>query len=406
MKKIFIVTYGGGHVNIIIKLYYHLIKIFHVNILALNTACEALDRANIPYNRLYHYVCKMKNKEEIIKIGKRFIDDNNIDCSKIGELDSIIYYGCNVKDYISNFGEKDLNYLYSIYGRSIFLPIKTIDEIINIECPDAILTTNSPRFERAALLVGRRNKIDTFSIEDLYGTSRLLSPKDSNKTYWGDYIFVINRVAENNLKTKNLDVKKIFITGQPCFDVEFNKNEKVEGKNKIVLWASQNTNDKDIILEDLLKAFSKIKDKILIIKPHPNDNYFHIQKRIKNHRNVYIAQEGNIEEMIEKSDALVTEFSTCGINAILMNKPLLVINIKNRELPLDYCKMNLALKVDNINDIDDKLNLFFNKDELVFEILNNVKNFKMPKNAAQNITNIIHDIVNKGIISEDNFERS
>lgn len=410
MYKLLIVVYGGGHVNIIVELYKELSKKFDVTIIALTSAKFVLNKMKIPHKDLRYYYEELENTKDILGIGNRFITKHLIDYSKLGYEDSILYYGFNVRDYIFAYGENDLDDLYDKYGRSIFLPLHTMNMIIDFEKPDAVLTTNSPRFERAALLVSREKNIPNFSIEDLFGQSRLHSVKEMGllRNYYGDYIFVMNDMVKDSILKKGIQAKEIISSGQPAFQGILEEKENPSSNDdilteiglsifndkKIVLYASQQTEHRKLIFEDLVSCFSQSSNKILVIKPHPNEDVEFMKDAISllPYKNILIITNTEIRKLIKIADVVITQFSTCGLEAILMDKPVIVLKPNFTTYELDYAELGLAFELEDIKKIETLVDLIINNQNDEFKkVYENILKFKMSVNSSEIISNYIYE---------------
>ena len=380
-KKIFIPVYGGGHCKLIISLYDSLIRKFDVTILALTLAEEYLSNHEIPYKTLKDYLEYIDLGDKIVQLGDQFIKENNIDYERIGLYNSSIYYGCNIRDYILKYGEDDIVDSYGKQNRLIFLPINTMEAILKIENPDAVLTTNSPRFERASILAAKNLGITNYSIEDLLGNSRVFSLKDTNTDYYGDYIFVLNNFVRENLINQGVKAKKIVVSGLPTFDnlknhytdiFNFKQRYGIDLNKKIITWASHVSEDEIYIFEELLKVFTLNNEYLLIIKPHPNENYSYMEKMLaKIHTNsIRLIENCDIRDLINISELLLTQYSTCGLEALFMQTPVIVLNPFDKKYDTDYSSLNIASKCQDLSKI--LINIEEKKQyHLNFEVINN-----------------------------------
>jgi len=398
MKKLLIVTYGGGHSNIIHNLYPHLCKNFDVIIFALTTAEDFFENKKIKFNNLEYYASKLNIKDEAQSLGQRLIKDLKIDYSFLGFEKTTLYYGVSGLDCLINTSYENLLLDYLNEGRKSFLPIRFLENIIDFECPNYILTTNSPRFERASILAAKNKGIISFSIEDLLGDSRLISTKDPNPNYIGDYIFVMNEMAKANLIKKGFtDYREIYVTGQPIFDsvYEHMKKKQIDTpKHPIkVLWLSQHIANQKEIFHQLVDSFKDKNDFVLYVKPHPNENYLYMKEFInhKKYKNIFILEKSLLLDYIANSNVVLTQFSTAGFEAIAYKKSLFVLNLFSSNYPLDYVKLGLAVNIKNIDDLFDEINTYLFTDKYKI-IKQNVIDFLPNISASNEIVKCINHI--------------
>lgn len=379
------VCYGGGHVKIMNNIYRVLSqeKDIEIVILALTKAQEFLKEKKVEYMTLEKYN-KIIGERDYINLGKKIV-------KKLGEnfLDeeSILYYFYGTIDLIKEFGENKVIEGYKKYGRRIFLPLSFIEKVIEYEKPQLVLTTNAPRTEKAALMVANNKGIPTISIEDLLGVfnekNKEIEIFFNSKLYeetFGKNICVLSEITKNNLEKRTK--ANIYITGNPNFDTIFQEYQNIK-KVKIdrtLCYLSQSTNENLQIFEVLLKS---LKSKIinnLIVKIHPNEakeKYYKLNKKYND-----IAKfEENLYNAILKSDVILTEYSTAGIEAVLLGKH--VISKKNNIV--DFRELGEKLVFQDILTIPEIIEYFFREE--IYKEENNY--FKTVKKASKYVVNII-----------------
>lgn len=394
MKKILMVCYGAGHVKIIENIYNELIKEknLKIEILALTTAQNYLKEKKIPYKKIENYYKKYE-ETNIFEIGKKFIENLKLEYN---DFESILYYGYSISELYEKFGEVTTIEAYKKYGRWIFLPINFAKKVLEYEKPDILITTTSPRMEKAFLLAAKYKNIKSIYIDDMLGldnnTKIEIIEYLNDKNYepnFGDYNFVSCEYAKENLLkfTKN----KIIVTGQPNFDVvqnydkKTNDNLNIETSRKIITLLSQPYEDQK---EYLLKVFEVLdkKDYYLILKKHPNEkeNYNILLNNFKNLKKNSLVLEKNLYESILKSDLIVHRNSTSALEANILGKYI----IGEKTQFLEHEKLGLGWEYRTINELDFLIDKFFvEKDNLKIK-----KIFKI-KNASKRIKEEIMKII-------------
>ena len=212
MKKIFMTCYGGGHAEIIKEVYKNLINIndIEITILALTTSKYKFEQEKIPYKLISDYYDKKKDKN-IYELGKQFCLENKID-TLIGEEETYLYHGYALYELERSHNKNEIIQAFEELGRIIFLPIQFMERVLKNENPNLVVTTNSPRYEKATLIAAKNLNITSLSIEDLFGkdgpeTTVVLEKFFHDQIYqkvYGDYVCVLSEITK-----KNLDYKKI-----------------------------------------------------------------------------------------------------------------------------------------------------------------------------------------------------
>ena len=401
MKKIMMVCYGGGHVQIIKELYKKFldVKEIEVTILSLTTSSKILEQEKIPFNTILDYYNENTDKE-IYNLGKEFCINNNID-TFIGEMETFLYHGYALYELIEKYGKKVVEEGFKKLGRKIFLPVLFMEKILKQEKPNILITTNSPRYERASLIAAKKMGIKNLTIEDLFGVkdgavSSEMANYFNDEIYediYGEYLCVISEESKRNLEKNKTN--KIFVTGNPSFDktlrlfLEQKQNQmKKVTQRKTMCFLSQNLPDKFIVLDKIIEISHK-KKYDLIIKIHPNEKKEDYLNRLGEKLEGVFIEDSNLYENILKSDIVITIDSTSSLEAIILDKP--VIGRKNKFIP--FKNMGIGLEYENIGEIEELVDKIV-YDKKIIEELKTARDAFRPENfAADSIKNIVEKIL-------------
>ncbi|WP_336020946.1 UDP-N-acetylglucosamine 2-epimerase [Fusobacterium polymorphum] len=404
MKKIFMTCYGGGHVEIIKELYKNLVNIpdAEITILALTTSKYKFEQEKIPYKLITDYYDEEKDKE-IYRLGEDFCIRNNVDIS-IGKDETYLYHGYALKELLEKYDKEKIEEGFKKFGRAIFLPVEFMKSVIVSENPDLVITTNSPRYEKASLIISKELNLKTLSIEDQFGIEGIEnSSKDlidffQDKIYeriYGDYVCVPSEITEKNLDFNKIN--KIFITGNPSFDkaLEFfmdnNKKEKTKKESITLCYLSQKHPENILIMKNLIK-FTEEKDFNLIVKIHPNEKIEDYLKEIDNkmNKNVKILN-SNLYESILKSDIIITISSTAALEAAILGKPI----VAKKNVGIPFANLEIGLEYENIDQIEEKINEILNNIGSINKKLKEARNkFRPKKKAGEQIKEVVEKILN------------
>jgi len=214
MKKIFMTCYGGGHAEIIKEVYKYLINIpdIEITILALTMSKYKFKQEKIPYKLISDYYNEEKDKK-IYELGREFCIRNDIDTS-IGENETYLYHGYALYELEKKYNKEKIEEGFKEFGRAIFLPIEFMKRVIVKENPDLVITTNSPRYEKATLGVAKILGVKTLSIEDQFGIEGIQNSSEElmdffqDKIYekvYGDCVCVLSKKTVDNLPLKKID---------------------------------------------------------------------------------------------------------------------------------------------------------------------------------------------------------
>jgi len=363
-KKIVLVTYGGGHVNMIVPIAKRLQKIDHVElvVLGLTTAGKVLELNNIPYIGFKDLLRSTDQKAAMW--GKKLVGSPN-EVKAVSHEESIAYMGLCYRDLELQHGEDEAARLYrSCGGRQAFFPLLVIEKFLREEKPDLLIATNSPRTERAAISVGCKLKIPTICLVDLFAIQEV---QWIGMLGYADKICVLSNFVKQTLMNAGRLSDEIVVTGNPVFDnlATYRSQEdkwrrkKGWGKDKkVILWVSQpepeqhpfvNRKGNPFLPREidsaLIDIMSKHSDWHLIIRPHPNESIKYDELPY----NVELSDSAEpLYELLAAIDIVITMSSTVGLEAALMGKPLVSIDLSVFTDDAPYSKMGIAFGVDKL----------------------------------------------------------
>lgn len=401
MKKVLMICYGGGHVQIIKELYKKILDMEDVEviILSLTASSKILREEKISFKTILDFYNEDTDKG-IYEFGKKFCIKNNVDTS-IGKEETYLYHGYALSELMEKYSKKAVEEGFKKLGRKIFLPILFMKRILKQEKPDMVITTNSPRYERAALIAAKEMGIKNLSIEDLFGVKdEAVSTEMANyfdndiyENIYGDYLCIISEESKKNLEKSK--VKKVFATGNPSFDKTLRlfleqKNNQIEKDihKKTICFLSQNYPYKFTLLNKLIEI-SKRKEYKLIVKIHPNEKKEDYFNKLGNELSEISIENSNLYKNILKSDIVITVDSTSALEAIILDKP--VIGKKNKFVP--FKKMGIGLEYENIDEIEELIDKVLYDKKIIEELKIARDIFRPKKFAADNIKNIIQRIL-------------
>lgn len=256
-----------------------------------------------------------------------------------------------INEIINSSDIEGISNLSNYLKEEIFRSISIIEILEHILLENKFKTlvgiTDGERLERIAILLAKKLKIKNFSMLPIVVNPHVYFAR----WFEADKIFVQGQKGAEILEELGYDKNKLIVTGNPKYDF-FQKLNKDESKmhikkrfglsfEKIILVGmSRWHKDDEIWLSDLIKFCNENKFGI-IIKIHPAykiTNHEESELKIKfikkscKNCNFLITYDENIYELISACDILVTEFSTVGIEAILIGRPTITINFLNKDL--------------------------------------------------------------------------
>ena len=306
--------------------------------------------------------------------------------------------------------------------------LELCNNMIEREKPDlVILISEYCGFEKAVLFSAKMKGIPTLAIQHgLICEAHIgyFNKKEdiSNK------INVLHRplpdkIAIDGPWTKNLLVNQFYypeesvaITGCTRYDYleqvkeiftkeRFCQKYNLDLKKKIVLIAGQALLSPmykwDEMEKQVLGVLKKMSDIEIVIKPHPNDSIDHYTKVLQNEKvnAKIIPKNSDIYEAIFSSDLLITVNSTTVSEAVILNKPVVIVNLTSEPNFLPWVEEKVALGAYNLNEIESAIqkSLF---DKNVLRMMASAREkfvedhaFKLDGKSTDRVVNVIKEMV-------------
>ena len=222
--------------------------------------------------------------------------------------------------------------------------------------------------------------------------------------------FLVTGHKYYEIKKNTTDSKQIIITGQPRYDVLYYINKiynkkmfiekyKINPYHKIILWITQchDMNDDENIknIKTVFSSIENLNDITLIIKQHPDEGIKYT-KMILEYINKYSINaiitptNSDTYEQIYVCDLMITKNSTAAVEALALNKPIIVLNLTNKPDILDYVEKGIALGVYKEKDlkisieklIRNDIDLVKNRESYIYESL-----YKIDGKASERVVN-------------------
>ena len=343
------------------------------------------------------------------------------------------------KDINFDLLESRLSYYFTtVFGRMVEY-IEMAKRMMEEEKPDFILLLNEyDRFERALVIAGMLKGVPTLAVQHgvihpyhkgYVHTNDEISLEGSVKS---PYCPIPDRTAVYGTYHKDLltkvsayPVDSVVVTGQPRYDILYyadkiyskDKNFKKFEINldyKIILWITQChglSNEENIKnFKAVFETMQNLKDVTLIIKQHPGEGKEYT-KMIEKYLNSYkinavvTPKDSDTSGLLYACDLMITRHSTTAMEAVVLNKPVIILNLSGEPDPVEYVKEGVALGVYDEKDLKatiDKLlkddsELAKNRGKYIEKYL-----YKLDGKATERVVNLIAEMVNDREKSDEN----
>lgn len=410
MKKVLFVTYGGGHVNIVIPIAKEIDKNDDIeySIVAFTTAIPVLKVAGLKFKTLIDYLLYLKDSKKIIDIGDSLASQYHNPDAGFSIEETSAYLGCSMYDLIKKIGKEKALEKFNKDGRKAFCPTSIMQQILKIEQPDILVTTVPYRMEKAAVIEAKKMGIKTVFIHDLHFV------KQNNLYDIIDIHCVMNKFVKNQLTSYGIKENKIFITGQPAFDyllepVNKNKNEiyrefNLSSQKKTIVWIADNSKVlTKTYFNEITKVIEEFQEYQFIIKMHPGEENISIFENIcaKNKENTILLHRCNNKKLIYIGDLFLVGLSTMGLEIKYLNKKLIVLDYDNLWEKRDgllskksrYDYFGFGVLVNKVDELDKIILNILDKSLENDNIINKMKKFwQIKRKASKNIINLLTNL--------------
>lgn len=334
-----------------------------ITCIALTTGQKTMKQHGIPFLGFKDFTELFPSQalEFGINLSQKYFNTS----SGIDKTESIAYLGLSYWDLITREGKKAGEKLFKTKQRHAFLPTIIMGKILDLIQPNAVITTNAPRAELAAVREANLRKIPTISMVDLFGWQQFL-PLEAQ------HIIVQSDATVKNMieRKQTTEKQQHHIIGNPAFDkaIRFvppapelwmtEHFESINPSKPIFCWIDTpaywnkehkiyHRTENEILsqLEDIKEAAIKNSAQ-LIIRPHPSQNLSLYKNWIEQNKDVisvYLGHECDLYPLITSSDICLGLTSTALLEAVYLGAKVAVIKLKDfEENSLPLAKMGLV----------------------------------------------------------------
>lgn len=338
-----------------------------------DTFGRSLFKKNVDYYINFKYFNTTKIKKRIKLLKRRILFEwdrlsKNLELNK-----KLVYQNVRLLDLIIN-NKCLINKLLDVVRY-----IETTKYILNRDKIDIIVLINDVLpFEKSVVKVADKFDIPSLVIQhglcSSYNPVGYLPLSATKMAVWGDYSrkWMINRGVDEN---------RLVITGAPFFDRYFYRKPgkdvytelKIDRCKKIVLYTLECSPKNVMFIKFLIlpnqhkkrisaifNTFKNLPDLFLVIKVHPSvkdSSIIDIASEETGFKNYKVVYDIDIYNLLSISDLVITSWSTVGLEAILLGKPLMIINFYgNVKDPIGFAKKGVAIAVDKPSDLKKTIN--------------------------------------------------
>ncbi len=249
---------------------------------------------------------------------------------------------------------KRLNwYVYNLIARAAL----SLITIFRFEKPNIIIVlTDGPLPCKIAVLVGKHAGIPSLLLLHV----GMIGRNYECPRFLADKIAVPGEFSKNILIKCGVDESRLVVSGRPSYDALINAKRLfdrdaicgklgLDPKKNVIVYTTENLpiGESMVTTRAVCKAVKQFSNAQFVIKVHPSEptlsNYERTVKELG--LNALITRDANIYEVLYICDILITSFSATALDAMVLDRPVITVNLTGLEDPLPYAESGAALGV-------------------------------------------------------------
>ncbi len=215
VRRLLFVSYGAGHIAMVLPVIRAVCERhpgWHIDLLALTTAAHEARRQGFDCLG-YRDFTQGYDASRLRALADPWMDATRH--PQVDDAETQAYLGINLAELEDALGPEQAAERYAQSGRWAFHPLGFMRKVLQQLRPDAVITTNSPRSEQAAIQAAASLGIPSLCMVDLFSPA---GDPFLQRTHYADALTTIGELGKRNLMAAGIDEGRIHITGNPAFD--------------------------------------------------------------------------------------------------------------------------------------------------------------------------------------------
>lgn len=241
-----------------------------------------------------------------------------------------------------------------------------LEKQIKTMAPDIVcVMPQSQQFQQmASALAKKYNNTPTLACSAAWETG---SAGAFLKHLHADIIATSGEKMKSVYISSGLEPGRVLATGIAHFDRMFNRDREsdkqilsacgINPRDGIVVFTTDNISlrETEEMLAGVIDAVLKMKDIQLVIKVHPRESaepYFTIADRYHNPK-IRVVKDIDLYALLGSCELLITKFSMTALEAMIIDKPVVTINLSGKPIPaVPYAEEGASIGVNRRQDIE------------------------------------------------------
>jgi glycosyltransferase involved in cell wall biosynthesis len=324
--------------------------------------------------------------------------------------------------------DEEIYQLFSIFNNSPKFNSSRFNILLNLIISERILSYVKPKmlfftceydqFHRELTYIAHKKNIPVIALQ--HGVITSVHPgyifNNSNMQLVLSDITFVSGKYHYNLLTKNSIYKPehVAVTGLPRYDILYHANKIYDRKSfcnkwgldpnrKIALVATENLpihEENIIFLKIILKSLKEFPILQVVVKPHPGEIGKWYEKVVKEKETgvTILPKNSDTYEALYACDLFFIYASTTAMEAVVLNKPVIAVNLTGRPDHVEYVKEGVALGVYKEEDLKPTIEKLLKDDS---ELAQNRRRYiekylyKIDGRATERVVNLIGEMIEK-----------
>lgn len=253
--------------------------------------------------------------------------------------------------------------------------VEGLQTLIQRERPHIILSVPDRNWRsQAAIELGRR-----FNIPSLTLQAGVISDHSRYDTIVADREAVMGESSRRLWEAHGIPREKLIVTGAPRFDAQYRLDPNASRRVRAALSIPVNKPLITFATQPLLPAVIEqnlrcvvqaahwFPDYHFVCKVHPRETparYSKLLRRLGDDK-ITVVQKIDLDALLQTSALVVTAFSTVALEAMLFERPVLIINLTGDPDPVDYVSSGAALGAYTPEEVVQQMRRLLHRDDPV-----------------------------------------
>lgn len=240
-----------------------------------------------------------------------------------------------------------------------------LERLINITSPDIICLMPQDHFlqQIASTLAKEKYNIPTLACSAAWETGTASSFR---RHLHADKLATSGRKMRDMYITSGLEPERVFATGIAHFDLAFNRNREqdkqillecaVDPGKSIIVFASDafSISETEETLIGVIDTVLKNEDMQLVVKVHPREEAepFHTIAGRYHDPRIRVFKDIDLYALLNNCELLITKGSTVALEAMMIGKPVIIIDLSGKPIGVPYTEEGAAIGVYRYQDIE------------------------------------------------------